>query len=175
MLCREVSGYITIKPDICVSAGPPYADNAGDIPTAMKNGIIVENDKAVSISALHQWPTYGGLLEGIPTDRVNARILERLSGEIKRHCGNKSSYILQPEQTPIAYEGHYPFGTPMALPAMICVADLVYSQPVRDPDQHGSQLAVAWFQEEYAFPIDEEIMHRFRELKWSALAEDFYY
>ena len=63
----------------------------------------------------------------------------------------------------------------MTLPSMVCVVLLFYFQPVHNSKKYSSILTAVWFQKEYALPIDNEIVERFKELPWSKLAEDFDY
>jgi hypothetical protein len=45
--------------------------------------IIIEHYKFVIVESIHQWKAYGGLSEGLPADRTNKNVRERLPGEIK--------------------------------------------------------------------------------------------
>ena len=141
----------------------------------MKSELTVENNKSVSIKGIYQWPTYGGLLEGLPVERINSNIIQNARYTAKRHTGNQTLFMIEPISTPIPYEGIYPFGTPTALPNIICVADLSVAQPARDMNKQGSALTVMWFQNDYAFPIDNDILEKIKEIPWSQLADDFDY
>ncbi len=125
--------------------------------------------------SLHQWPTYGGLLEGLPTDRMNENILKRVVEEARKHTYNDAVYIIQPEQTPIPYDKKYPFGTPMQMPAITCIASFTSHQPAYNQEKDGSALTIVWYQEEYAFPVSQAILEQFRKIPWSTLAKDFDY
>jgi hypothetical protein len=135
--------------------------------------LIVEYDKKVTITAIYQWHTYNGLIEGLPTDWANNRILQRLPSNIKSHSGKDVFHIIEPTLTPISYEGNYPFGQPIKLPSVICIADLILWEPVKDPDKQGSALVIAWFQDYFAFPIAPDIIEKLKVVEWSKLAVDF--
>jgi hypothetical protein len=136
----------------------------------------VENDKMVRMSGLYQWPTYAGLLEGLPTDKMNERILNEIAEDAKRHIPYCDAvYVIEAEQKPIEYEGKYPFGKPMSLPGIVCVTNLTCSDTVRDKNMDASHLTIVWFQENYAFPIDVEIREKIMQIPWSKVAEDFGY
>ncbi|MBS1635182.1 MAG: hypothetical protein JST26_04610 [Bacteroidetes bacterium] len=141
----------------------------------MNNELTIEKNKQVLITGLYQWRTYGGLIDGIPHNKMNDRILKELPNRAKKLCTDIPVYIIEPKQTPIPYDGKYPFGVPMSMPSVICVAELSSGQPVRDMDMHGSQLIVAWFQDQYALPIDHAILDKIKEIHWSKFAEDFCY
>lgn len=132
-------------------------------------------DETIYIKSLHQWQTYIGLLEGLPTDRMNAEILKRVRQKAKDYTGINAVYVIEPEQVPIQYDGKYPFGTPMELPGYICITELSKFGAARDKTKDGSALALVWFQNSYAFPVNEDILHKIAQLKWEELAEDFDY
>ncbi len=127
------------------------------------------------MGSLHQWRTYGGLLEGLPTDRMNEEILKRVVEEARKHTYTHAVYIITPEQTPIPYEKKYPFGTPMQMPGITCVANFTSNQPARNQEMDGSTLTIVWYQDSYAFPVSQPILDQFREIPWSKFAEDFDY
>lgn len=139
----------------------------------MNDTLIIEGDKKVSIKSLNQRLTYGGLLEGLPTTKMNNRIIEGLKTEGKGHSGFEAFYIIEPEQTPIPYEGKYPFGEPASLPAVICIADLRYGSACRDMKKNFSTLRLIWFQCSYAFPIADEIVEKIKLIPFSKICEEF--
>ena len=138
----------------------------------MKNELTVEKNINVSIQGFYQWPIYRGLLEGVPYNIKNDRILKGVPDDAKKLCGDKPVHIIEPTQTPIPYEGRHPLGVPMSLPPIICVADLICFQPVRVFGE-ATVLIVVWFQNEYAFPIDIDIINKLKKLPWSKLADEF--
>lgn len=135
----------------------------------------VEQNRDVSMRSLHQWRTYGGLLEGLPTDRLNEEILKRVTEEARKHTNMHAVHIIKPEQIAIPYEKKYPFGTPMQMPGITCVANFTSNQPANDQRIDGSALTIVWYQDDYAFPVSQHILAQFREIPWSKLAEDFNY
>ncbi len=46
-------------------------------------------------------------------------------------------------------------------------------EPARDPLQDYSVLTVIWFQDDFAFPIDPQVLEQIRALDWEQLAQDF--
>ena len=82
----------------------------------MNSKLIIESDKEVTIKGIKQWHTYDGLLEGLPTTRMNTRILEDAKEDAKKFCGFNEIYLIEPVQRPIEYAGKYPFGDPASLP-----------------------------------------------------------
>jgi hypothetical protein len=137
--------------------------------------IIVEKDKKVTVMAIYQWATYGELLEGLPNPRLNEQIIARARQRSSQLSGGYTAYLIEPTQTPIAYEGNYPFGTPARLPAIICIAELKYFGAVRNPSMDYSTLGVLWFQDQYAFPIAADVLKAMESIPWSELAAELEY
>ena len=139
--------------------------------------IIVDGDKSVTIKRLNQWLTYDGLLEGLPTTKLNARILDGIMEVAKRAFQSKEVYLINPAQTPLEYEGRYPFGDPAQLPRIVCMAELWYYKAVGQSmiNMDYSALTVVWLQDEFAFPINMKIVEQFKSLPWSKIAIDFEY
>ncbi|NHN25988.1 hypothetical protein FIA58_009910 [Flavobacterium jejuense] len=141
----------------------------------MNSYLIIENNKEVTIKSIKQWHTYGGLLEGIPNDKMNARIIERTKIEAKEFSHMEEIYLIEPKEMPIDYDGKYPFGNPAALPGVTCVAELWHNDVFRDTNKMFSSLCIIWFQEDYAFPIDEEIVKAIKEIPFSKICGEFDY
>ncbi len=141
----------------------------------MSTLFTVEHNLDVTLDSLHQWRTYGGLLEGLPTDKMNANILKRVEEEARKHTYASAVYIIKPEQIPIPYDRVYSFGTPMEMPPITCVASFTSHKPARNQQMDGSRLTIVWYQEEYAFPVKQSVIEQFIEIPWSKVAEDFEY
>jgi len=137
--------------------------------------IRLHDGRIADVSSIRQELTYGGLLEGLPTDRLNQRIIEGLlRGERGTGTSAEEPYLVPPTARPIKLHDDrpYPFGTPEALPAVTCVAHLT-SSPARDTMRDGSALTVIWFQDDYAFPIDPHVLDHLHGLDWKGRATDF--
>ena len=141
----------------------------------MKSKLVIESDKEVVVKSFYQWETYGGLLEGLPNDNMNRRIIEITKDRAKDFVFMEEIYLIEPKEAPIHYEGKYPFGTPAALPGITCVAELWYNDVFRDKEKMFSSLCIIWFQEDYAFPIDEEIIEKINGIPYSQICGEFDY
>ena len=130
--------------------------------------------RTIYLTAINQWGTYGGLLEGVPTKEMNQRTIEYTKGEAKR-LWDGDPYVIEPTETPIELDRDYPFGTPASIPSITCLALFRCLDSVRDETMHYSQLPVIWFQPEYAFPIDQCIMESILAIDWRKLAFDYQY
>jgi hypothetical protein len=134
----------------------------------MKNGeFTLKSGRTLRLDSLRQWAVYSGLLEGLPTRERNDAMLEGLRTEARGRDGHEP-YLIEPTQTPIEYEGKYPFGEPAALPPICCVAH--FSSDALDA-LHYTCLSVIWFQHDYAFPISAEVEAELSSLNWGKLAE----
>ncbi len=141
----------------------------------MYSDLIIDINKEVTIRKISQWQTYSGLLEGFPTIELNARILSDAKEYARNYCGLEEIYLIEPQQKIIEYEGKYPFGTPSALPGITCIALLRYYKAVRDEKMDFSCLGIIWFQEDYAFPIDQNILDKIKIIPFTSIAGEFSY
>lgn len=58
------------------------------------------------------------------------------------------------------------------LPHILCTARFRSLKPARDREADYSELAVSWFQDEFAFPIDPSILQQIIAIDWNSLASD---
>ncbi len=135
--------------------------------------IELQSGRSIRLQSLRQWETYAGLLEGLPTEQLNQGIVERILTDERERSPLGEPYLIPPRQTPIDHADEYPFGTPAALPEISCVANFESPEPARDPLQDYSVLTVIWFQDDFAFPIDPQVLEQIRALDWEQLAQDF--
>lgn len=116
----------------------------------------------ISCKSIRQWRTYAGLLEGLPTRQMNERDIERLlKEERERGWWAGEPYLVPPVVRPIEYHRKYPFGDPEALPDVTCVARYV---------SYPAELTVVWFQSEFAFPINPQVLEHLQGIDWGRLA-----
>ncbi|WP_459558206.1 hypothetical protein [Lacunimicrobium album] len=64
-------------------------------------------------------------------------------------------------------------GAEASLPKVTCIGRFYCTTPVKYSDFDYSQLTIIWFQNEYAFPVDEEIRRTIAGIDWKGLATDF--
>lgn len=139
----------------------------------MKTGIPLENNRYASIELFMQWRTYRGVLAGVPDRSINYSYIESALRDAVRYCGNVPVHLIEPKQTILREDPANPAATKMALPDVTCIALLCSDEPVKDPDMAGSEMAIVWYQDTIAMPIDEEILEQMKQIKWSELADDF--
>lgn len=118
----------------------------------------------VRLTEVRMSSTYGGLLEGGPSRRVNAFIV---GGRVR------------------AAEAAYPdvpvhliaTGDVEELPAVACVGHFESGEidPAHDDGWHFSALVVVWFQPTTALPSGEDVDPALRGIAWDELARDYVY
>ena len=136
--------------------------------------LIIENDKTVFIESINQYHTYRGLISGMPNDRINKGVLEYTMNKAIENSFCGKAHLLVPKQTLIEIaDGRVYKEIPMALPDITCIAELRYYKPIINPDRFMSCMCVVWYQDSYAFPIDENIVRQFKDLRWSNIAKDY--
>lgn len=123
-------------------------------------------DHALHLISLEQSLVYAGLIEGLPTDRTNGWKLDALRQRYPK------GHLIEPEQTPIPWEGRYPFGRPQRLPSVQCVAQL-RGPGFTDTVMYHSGLTLLWFQDDWAMPVAPHIVAAIEALDWAALAEEW--
>ena len=139
--------------------------------------IVLTSGREIGLISLNQSFTYHGQLEGAPTARWNQEIIDNAVQVERNKQHGRAPYLIPPAQTPIDLPVPLatPFGKPMRLPSILCVASFNSRLPAHnpsDPIMYYSQLSVIWFQEDFAFPIDGAVLEALREIDWEKLAYD---
>ena len=137
--------------------------------------IELRSGRIVYVRALRQWQFYEGLLEGLPTVEMNRQGLEHILAEERGKSYGADPLLIPPKETPIPYDGRYPFGAPASLPEIVCVARLSSLQPAGDRSKDTSGLGIVWFQHEFAFPIEPDVLEQLRAIEWEQHAVDMEY
>ena len=129
--------------------------------------LTLASGRTIHLERLNQSAVYAGLLEGLPTRTMNDETIEDMRAEVRERTAH-DPFVIEPTQTPIAFDGKYPFGEPAKLPAIACVADFTSSGK---DHAHTSYLTVIWFQDDYAFPLGPQIEAALLSLDWDRLAK----
>ncbi|KOY85240.1 hypothetical protein AD998_02895 [bacterium 336/3] len=141
----------------------------------MNNHLIIDYDLEVRIRSIQQKYTYEGLLEGLPTKEMNKNRIQRFKQEAERFCGMSHIHLIEPIETPIHYNGTYPFGEPAQLPSIICIMEVGYYKAFRDMEKDYSRLGIIFFQNDFAFPIDSEILEKIKQIPYRQICGEFEY
>jgi hypothetical protein len=87
-------------------------------------------------------------------------------------CG---AYLIEPKETPIKLALKYTLGTPASIPGIMCLARFQCEFAARDLLKDYSALAVVWFQNQFALPIEEAVLALIQEITWGTVASDYRY
>ena len=134
----------------------------------------LHSGRKVTLQGLRQWMTYAGWMEGVPSTEWNDRMVE---GTL-REAGERSLLIPPSRRNylrkPGDMDGHKSFGgrLPEWLPMVTCIGRFQDTRPARDPSKHLSVLVVVWFQDEFAMPIDVNLLEQLQAVDWDQAAED---
>ncbi len=137
--------------------------------------VTLLSGREVRLMELRQSWTYEGMLEGLPTGRMNQRHLDSLLTERQgKPYPQGPVHMIVPTERPIQYcaDTPYPFGTPAELPRVTCIGRFKSWAVAREEYCYYSGLVVIWFQDEFAFPIDPAVMEKLRAIDWERLAVD---
>jgi hypothetical protein len=164
-----------------VVGGPGMPGDAacepGSAGLRLTSALTLPSGRTINLLELQQSYTYEGLLEGLPTAEANRGLLGRLPW--KHRHGGRPAHLIAPKEELLNYRDPsgepYAFGTPARLPPILCVARFESLQPAADQEAHASALAVVWFQNRFAFPIDEDVIKAIAAIDWEASAGDFWY
>lgn len=133
----------------------------------MNDKIIVDGDLEVSISSLEQFLTYGNMLEGIPDQGYNEEIIYRVGLDKDFN----EIFVIEPQQTKISYSSDNKY----TIPSVICKVTVQSTKNLKDTSKDFSSLRIVWFQDDYAFPIDKEIIEKLKEIPYYKLCGEYSY
>ncbi len=143
----------------------------------------LDNHREVVITKIVQSYHYNqgvGISDYPPNEDYNDMILDDLEEELSKEY-RKWFFIIQPkryskseieEQRGVKYSEDLEYEL---LPNVLCVADFHSKIPVKNTEADYSILAIAWFQDEYAFPIADEIMVQLQKIVWDENARNISY
>ncbi|GGY85887.1 hypothetical protein CP967_24955 [Streptomyces nitrosporeus] len=136
--------------------------------------VTLSSRRTVSLVELRLSSTYGGLLEGAPTGRVNDRIIKGRLRVAEDAYPGWPVHLIPPERT--GRGGTTRVGEPIEeLPPVACVG--MFHSGETDPAHRSgwyfSALVVVWFQPTADPPSDAHAPAALRGLAWEELARDF--
>jgi hypothetical protein len=142
---------------------------------AMEKRATVEHitGRSLHLRSLDQARVYEGLLEGLPTREMNRRHIECLLAEMK--STTSAVHLIPPVERSLQMpdDRPYPFGEPAEMPGVSCIGRFRSNKPARNALLDYSELTILWFQHDFAFPIEAEILQALRQLDWVGLSQDY--
>jgi hypothetical protein len=125
----------------------------------------------IQLIAFNQSLVYAGLLEGVPHEEMNQRFIEGAVRDAKKEFGEAEPFLIRPKQTPLDIGREYPFGKPATIPGVRCIAFFLCVFPTpRGQAGDFSSMKIVWFQDQFAMPIDPEVLDQIRAVDWLGLA-----
>jgi hypothetical protein len=138
--------------------------------------IRLNSGRAVQLTSLEVFSTYGGLLAGYPCARINDRLLARLARPREPADGSPPVHLIAPPRSyPGGGSGRLPFGPEERLPSVYCRAHFRSSCIAKELDDgfRESWLTVVWFQDDLASPPADFVTAAVAGLAWEEFAEDY--
>lgn len=131
------------------------------------------------LTALHQYPTYDGVLLGVPsTDEVRSWPIEgaiRLADELFQ-CEPRRIVLLPPElrvSTVVTSSRGEPSSQAVEfLPPICSIGVFESSVPVDDSEAEGSEVVVVWFQGSFGPPEPGFVTECLQQMNWEQSARD---
>jgi hypothetical protein len=140
----------------------------------MDTDLTLKSGVTIYLKALNQFDTYEGLLEGVPTQQMNRARIESAMA-LARTTWNCKSQLIEPLETPIDVGRPYPFGVPASIPPITCLGLWSTIGFARDRQYGCMQLAIVWYQVQFALPIDGSVLRQILEIDWESTGEFFEY
>jgi hypothetical protein len=139
----------------------------------VRGELQLRSGRIVHVMELRQWPTYEGLLVGLPNARRNGRLVDDILVSERGKFYGADPLLLKPKTSPMLRPDGKPSRPAAAwLPAIVCVARLECQESVRDRSKDFSGLGVVWFQPDFAFPIEPEPLEQLLAIDWDRHAVD---
>lgn len=133
--------------------------------------IELESGRLIRLAHLEQYRTYAGLLCGQPSSESNDEKIRRtVEQAMASHSHAGTPQLIAParkfvrRRTPDGIDGEW-------LGAVTCIA--VFDSDAISVEEPYSSLAIVWFQEEFALPIDASVVAAIRKLDWDRIAGDW--
>ena len=124
--------------------------------------LIEINGVEIEITKIYQMKTYDSLIEGTANKELNDDVLEDIKQRAKRIFYRSSYYVMDPRENPND-----------DFPQYCIILELMVFNTFQDPDKDYSALTVICFQDEFAFPINEENLIHLRQIPFGLLCKEY--
>lgn len=156
------------------------------------SGLELHTGRLIHLRSLDQ-RLAGVMLAGLPTRESNEHRVRWVLDRAREVIPGVEPYLVPPRETPIegpdaeryleftrefsgtwSEERKYRQLDPVRIPSVACIA-CFHSRAARDFRMDFSALTVVWLQDEFALPIDPQVLEHLKALDWERLAGDFDY
>ncbi len=125
----------------------------------------------IKLYALLQKLTYEGLIEGVPTKRMNSSLINNMLNKHRYH--DTLPYLIEPTETPLDLGRDYPFGDPASIPGIVCIARFESDYTSKEPILFRTTAKVVWFQSDFALPIESSCLDQIKAIDWPQIAVEY--
>jgi hypothetical protein len=133
--------------------------------------IILTSGREIALSALHQSLTYSGVLAGrLDADAKDDQIEVLLDKANQVFMEGTEPHLIPPVTVKTEMPGGW---TQEKLPAVMCLAEFGSGELKRPGSNPYSSMFFAWFQDEFALPIDPGVVRQIQQIDWEANAIDW--
>jgi hypothetical protein len=133
--------------------------------------IELASGRLIHLCELNQSFTYKGLILGVPTHKINQAFIARALEQAGK--GREGTpYIIEPTEKPFEGDWHLDSdsGPAVALPSVKCVGLFESGTGPQGSTLEESWLLIVWFQDEFALPIQPEILEQIKAVDWDRVA-----
>lgn len=139
----------------------------------MENKIIFrKNNFTIELTQLKIEKTYRNLLCGLPTRKINKKLISNQIKEASKFCLSESDieiYQIEPNQVEIEIKSKYKFGKPYRLPTFVftamfnCYSSDLHMQnsetifELQEKESIYFEFGLLWFQDNFSIEIPENI------------------
>ena len=134
--------------------------------------LTLDDGSCISLDALHQSKTYGGLLGGWPTPKLNDSIIAEAKMEACKMFPKKKIWILPKEEAPLIMKDMPWLDKSWAHMAWIQTIAVFINPDTRNEDLLWSSLVIIWFQNEWGLPICERALKEIVKIPWHEASDD---
>ena len=127
----------------------------------------------VEIKKIYQFNTYyGWSMGGEPSEETHEEIIESAKVKAKSIFGIPNVYLIDPVMSLNNVYRQKVHDYP-AFPKKTCIALLEHYESMHDENRDNSILTLVWFQNHFAFPIQQNILDTVSELNWREVSIDY--
>lgn len=137
--------------------------------------LILSGNISIRIESIFQELTYSAVLEGYPCEKLNQMVLNNKESYARRIFNINEVYLIPPTVKFLDREEHEVWGKAQELPMVTCIAELKCLDVFKNTEKDYSDLIVIWFQDSYAFPIQEDILEKILNIPYKEVCGEFDY
>jgi hypothetical protein len=142
--------------------------------------IALNTGRSITLKSLIQRMTYGGMLEGAPTAKLNDAFIQRTLYALRKDpaTGGRAPLVIPPARrdylrAPGDMAAAFQDQMVEWMPVVTCIGVFESAPTAKNRNKHASTLTIVWLQDDYALPISPACMNAIKEIDWDSHAFDF--